>query len=142
MSKQLYSIIIIIGLLIGLTACKADQTKNNPNDQTSISTIGYTDISPSDAYQLLKNKSNVIFLDVRTPAEVAGGTVEGATVIDYRADGFNDEVAVLDRNASYIVYCRSGGRSSKASKIMEGLGFKNVQNMEGGYTAWSNLEKN
>jgi hypothetical protein len=36
----------------------------------------------------------------------------------------------------YLVYCATGIRGAAATQIMINLGFKNVQNMAGGITAW------
>ena len=67
--------------------------------------------------------------------------IEKADTLNFRSAAFKDRVAQLDRDKSYVVYCRSGKRSASASKIMEDLGFKNVKNMEGGYLAWEEKHK-
>ncbi len=43
----------------------------------------------------------------------------------------------IDKNKSYIVYCRSGARSAKASYYLSQNGFKNVYNLEGGISGYS-----
>ena len=88
-----------------------------------------------------QGKPRVMFLDVRTPAEIAKGKIAGALEIDYRADGFEEKVKDLDKDIDYVVYCKSGGRSAKAQAIMKNNGFINTYNMTGGYTAW-NSSKN
>jgi phage shock protein E len=67
-----------------------------------------------------------VLLDVRTPAEHAAGHVAGALLIDVTAPDFADRVAELDRDARYLVYCRSGNRSKDAIAIMAGLGFTDL----------------
>ena len=64
-----------------------------------------------------------LILDVRTPAEVAEGHLEGALFVDFMADDFREKVAELDKSADYIVHCRSGNRSGQAVVIMAELGF-------------------
>jgi adenylyltransferase/sulfurtransferase len=44
----------------------------------------------------------------------------------------------LDKNAEIVIHCKSGGRSQKASEFLAQNGFKNVSNLAGGITAWSN----
>jgi len=78
----------------------------------------------------------VVILDVRTPSETANGIVEGAMKIDVLNSSFVDEIAKLDKEKTYVVYCKSGGRSVRAAKKMLKAGFTNVVNVEGGYTAW------
>ncbi len=49
-----------------------------------------------------------------------------------------NEIATLDKNATYAVYCRSGNRSGQAVKVMQDAGFTNVFNMNGGVIDWAN----
>ena len=62
-------------------------------------------------------------LDIRTPAEVAEGKLEGSIVVDYRDANFAELICKLDKSADYIIYCRSGGRVSEAIPLMRELGF-------------------
>ena len=80
---------------------------------------------------------NTIVLDVRTPGEVAEGTIDGAGTIDYNGNEFEAKVAQLDKTKTYYVYCRSGGRSSNAVEYMQEQGFTNVHNVLGGYNAYT-----
>lgn len=71
-------------------------------------------------------------IDVRTPDEYASGHVDGAVNIDWEGATFADEVAALDKNGTYLLYCRSGNRAGQAKAAMEQMGFTNVTNL-GGY---------
>jgi rhodanese-related sulfurtransferase len=42
----------------------------------------------------------------------------------------------LDRDKTYLLYCRSGNRSGRALALMKKLGFKRVTHMFGGVVAW------
>jgi phage shock protein E len=83
-------------------------------------------------------ESGVVTLDVRTPGEFAEGYIEGARLIDFQSGNFENEIATLDKNATYAVYCRSGNRSGQAVKVMQDAGFANVFNMNGGVIEWVN----
>jgi rhodanese-related sulfurtransferase len=83
-------------------------------------------------------ESGVVTLDVRTPGEFAEGYIEGARLIDFQSGNFENEIATLDKNATYAVYCRSGNRSGQAVKVMKDAGFSNVFNMNGGVIEWAN----
>jgi len=83
-------------------------------------------------------EAGVITLDVRTPSEFAEGFIEGARLIDFQSGNFENEIATLDKNATYAVYCRSGNRSGQAVKVMQDAGFTNVFNMNGGVIDWAN----
>jgi len=65
-------------------------------------------------------------IDVRTPAELLDGMVLGAMNIDLQASDFRARIAQLDRDAKYLVYCRTGNRSAQAAAIMADLGFTDV----------------
>jgi len=97
------------------------------------------DITPEEAFALIENnRGNPDFaiLDVRTPEEFADGYIEGAINLDYQAENFSGELSKLDKNKTYLVYCRSGKRSAGALNIMAELGFREVYNMTGGIIDW------
>lgn len=83
-------------------------------------------------------EAGVVTLDVRTPGEFAEGYIEGARLIDFQSGNFENEIATLDKTATYAVYCRSGNRSGQAVKVMMDAGFTNVFNMNGGVIDWAN----
>ena len=83
-------------------------------------------------------EAGVITFDVRTPGEFMGGYIEGAKNIDFQSGNFENEIAALDKNATYAVYCRSGNRSGQAVKVMHDAGFHNVYNLNGGVIDWAN----
>ncbi|MEZ4453056.1 MAG: MBL fold metallo-hydrolase [Nannocystaceae bacterium] len=73
-------------------------------------------------------------VDVREPAELASGKIEGAdnvplATVKGAAEGW-------DRQQPIVTVCRSGGRSGRAALELEGLGFTRVASMAGGMMAW------
>ena len=75
--------------------------------------------------------------DVRRQDEVDNGVVQSDVVhYDFFGADFKDNVAELDKDETYYVYCHAGGRSAKTVKMMQEMGFKNVFNVEGGITKW------
>jgi len=77
-------------------------------------------------------------MDVRTAGEVAQGYIQGATVFaDINAANFQEELNKLDKSKPYLVYCKSGGRSSRAAQMMVDAGFTNVYNLNGGISNWT-----
>jgi|SRR3989338_4433704 len=92
-------------------------------------------ISPKEAIGYIED-SNVIVIDVRTPAEFEGGHIGGALNIDIGSMSFADKLNELDKNEKYIINCQMGGRSARATSLMSEIGFSNVMNLEGGITAW------
>ena len=76
-------------------------------------------------------------LDVRTPEEFADGHLEGAVLVDFYDADFADQLAALDPDVPYLLYCRSGNRSGETLGVMEQLGFTSVANVDGGIIAWA-----
>ena len=77
-----------------------------------------------------------MILDVRTPEEFSEGHIDGAVMLDFYRDDFADELAKLDPDVPYVLYCRSGNRSGQALAMMDALGFTEVDDVEGGVINW------
>lgn len=92
------------------------------------------DIPVATAKEMV-DADTIAIIDVRTLDEYQQGHIEDATNIDYYGDDFDEQIDKLPKDKTYMVYCRSGGRSAKAMKIMQDKGFA-VYNVEGGITAW------
>jgi rhodanese-related sulfurtransferase len=82
------------------------------------------------------NKDNVVILDVRTPEEFNAGYIPGAKLINYKDSTFAQQINALNKNKHYLVYCKSGNRSNKTVQHMLNNGFKNVRQLEDGYSKW------
>lgn len=80
---------------------------------------------------------DLVVLDVRTPDEFAEGHLAGAVLVDFHDADFADQLAALDPDVPYLVYCRSGSRSGQTLGIMERLGFRSAVDVDGGIIAWS-----
>lgn len=91
-------------------------------------------INVQKAKELIQNGATVV--DVRTADEYNEGHVEGSLNIDVFEPTFTQEIKALDPQKTYVVYCRSGGRSSRAAAMMHDAGFGDVKNLDGGYMAW------
>ena len=98
-------------------------------------------ISPEEAKGMV-GRSDVLFLDVREPPEVAAsGKVPGAVavprgLVEFRADPASPlHDAAFDRGKTVIAYCASGGRSALVGKTLKDMGYGNVRNL-GGFKAW------
>jgi len=82
-------------------------------------------------------KDNFQVLDVRSSTELRNdGEIEGNINIDFFSSDFAEKVSKLDKEKSYLVYCRSGNRSAQACKIMGKQGFNHLYNLAGGIGAW------
>lgn len=82
--------------------------------------------------QLAETLSNGDYklIDVREHDELLEtGFVPGA--LHHPMSTFDSEVDTLDKDETYLVICRAGGRSAKVQQYMQGLGYKAI-NVAGG----------
>jgi phage shock protein E len=123
-------------LLTGLaTACNQQPSQpaatTAPTTAAPAATAPIAAINTPAAKQLLAKPTTEV-LDVRTPVEFVTGHLAQARNLNVNNDDFAQQVAQLDTSKTYVVYCRSGKRSSKAADIMYQHGFRHVVN-GGGY---------
>ena len=97
--------------------------------QSSTSEGGAIVNASAEEFKKGMHGENVILIDVRTPDEVSQGMIEGAQDIDIYSPNFAKRIAELDTNKTVYVYCRSGGRSSRAAQQMKEIGFKKIYNL-------------
>lgn len=89
------------------------------------------EINVEEAKKRIKNDKKIVILDVRTPEEFAEEHLPGAINIDIYVDDFEEMIRRLERTKTYLVHCKSGGRSRAAVELMEELGFTDVTNIVG-----------
>lgn len=102
----------------------------------SSSTAALETVSPETAATIIADDSAEVVLDIRTPEEYDQGIIEGAVNIDFYEPTFADDLDALDKDAHYVVYCRSGNRSGQAMSTFADLGFTNVTEISGGIASW------
>ncbi|MBT8166696.1 MAG: rhodanese-like domain-containing protein [Acidimicrobiia bacterium] len=95
-------------------------------------------VSASDAAAVLDDRApEVVLLDVRTPEEFNEVRVPGSINVDFYAADFASQLDTLSKDVPYVVYCRSGNRSSQTMDIMRDLGFTEVWDVDGGIISWN-----
>ena len=118
-------IVVAILFVIFLWSCKS-------TDQQS----PIKKLDPSEFRDQIAQLGNEQLVDLRTPAEVNDGFIPQAQFIDFLNDDFESFITSLDKNKPIMVYCASGGRSGKASKILAKNGFNEIYDLKGGFSAW------
>lgn len=132
---MLCSFLTAIGLAALVSGCAGGTKSVTPNDSEAV----FGDITPEDAAALIekhRGDDRFAIIDVRTAEEFEEGHIAGAKNIDYYKNIFRESITKLNPTYTYLVYCRSGNRSSSALKIMKELGFLNVWNLKGGIKGW------
>jgi len=81
---------------------------------------------------------DVQLIDVRSAKEYNNGHIDDAVNIDISdKENFKQEVNKLDKSKPIYIYCHVGGRSNRASKVLETIGFVEIYDFSGGWKAWS-----
>jgi rhodanese-related sulfurtransferase len=101
--------------------------------QRFIPAKGIKNISTAELKNELKIKGKQ-FIDVRTPNEFKTNHINGFKNIPLFE--LHKRANELSKDKEVFVICQSGMRSSKASKVLKKLGFKNITNVKGGMSAW------
>ena len=96
---------------------------------------GVPNLSPAEAVTLI-NRSNAFVLDVRDEAEFTSGHIADATNIPL-AD-LEARIGELKKyqNKAVLVNCQKGMRAAKACDILRKAEFSQVNNLQGGLSAW------
>ncbi len=120
--------IFIIGVLVTIVS-----------STTVIASDKYSDVTVKKAVEMINQTSEeapLVILDVRTKGEFDSGHINDAINIDVKSASFKEKLSKLDKDKTYLVYCRSGKRSTRAQNIMKELHFKKAINILGGFIAW------
>lgn len=131
----LFYLVILSPLIISNCSNKRINTMTNEEAQISLR------LSSQEASDLIKrNVRNKDFniLDVRTNKEYISGHIERSIMIDFNSETFANNLQGLDKNKTYLIYCRSGNRSGKALLLMKEMGFMRVYEIKGGMNDWVN----
>ncbi len=96
-------------------------------------------VSVETVKDAIDKREDVLVIDVRTPDEFREGHLPGVLLLplqDLRYQPERTEMTLADKEKTMYLYCRSGGRSGQAVKILQNLGYTRVYSMNGGILAW------
>jgi len=97
-------------------------------------------VSPKDALDQFAS-GKAVLLDVREPMEweqhIEGSVQVPRGVLEFAADPTSPQhKPELDPSRRVIVYWRSGARGALAALTLKTMGYENVANLVGGFSAW------
>lgn len=96
----------------------------------------FRQITMDEAVSVMKEESDYIILDVRTPEEFKEKHIPDAINIPNETIGTEEIPELPDKEQLILVYCRSGNRSKQASKKLAELGYTNIVEF-GGINDWT-----
>jgi rhodanese-related sulfurtransferase len=130
-----------------LTACAAPATDqmaaNTAETQAAQATATETSdeaedvqvITAQKAKQIMDNEQGATIVDVREPDEFSEGHIAGAKLLPLGSLKKLAATELPDLDATILVYCRSGARSSMGAQVLASMGYTHVLDM-GGVISW------
>ena len=130
--RQILLFAALAASLALLAGCTLSKTKKDAEDMSD--KVAYHKISAEEAYEMMASQK-VMVVDVRTREEYDGGHIENAVLVPNESIGSEMPEALPDKEATLLVYCRSGRRSKDAAQKLLALGYQSVYDF-GGVIDW------
>ena len=130
--RQILLFALLAASLALLSGCALSKTKKDTEDTAE--KAAYHKISAEEAYEMMASQE-VVVVDVRTREEYDGGHIENAVLVPNESIGSEMPEALPDKEATLLIYCRSGRRSKDAAQKLLSLGYQNVYDF-GGVIDW------
>ncbi len=124
-----FKIALILVVSFNILSCAQNKKSDDEKSMETIELISLVEIE--------KAAVTIQLIDVRTPEEYANGYIKNAKNINFNDDDFIEQMSKLDKNKPVYVYCKLGGRSSKAAIQLKEAGFVKIYNFKGGMKQWS-----
>ena len=123
--------IVTMSLMMFFVSCQAQGPSKNAEGKTI-----KNEVLDAASYKEKIKENGIQFVDVRTPGEHNAGHIDGSINIDFTSPNFKEQIAKLDKTKPVAIYCASGNRSGRASKVMLEMGFVEIYDLAGGYGRW------
>jgi rhodanese-related sulfurtransferase len=94
----------------------------------------YVGVTPMEVHQMLMDKRDFVFLDVRTPGEYERQRLPGATTVPLGS--LRGRLGELPKDKPIITFCEISLRGYEAALILRHAGFEDVRVMDGGVVMW------
>ena len=120
--------------VFAFSACQTASTQKAENSPVGNASGEIKQITVAEAKQAVDAKE-AQFIDVRTTGEYSGGHAPKAA--NFPLDALEKDLAKLDKDQPVYVICQTGKRSQKGAEILQKAGFKNIYNINGGTSAWT-----
>lgn len=123
--KKLIIIAIVLAVIPSLGGCGEGTEPPEPT---------YTDLSPAEAKALIDENPDLVIIDVSP--HYNSGHIPGAIHYYLGDRSLDDAIPMLDKNATYLVYCHVDSVAIRGAQKLIDAGFKKVYRLEGNYGAW------
>jgi molybdopterin/thiamine biosynthesis adenylyltransferase/rhodanese-related sulfurtransferase len=110
--------------------CGIPQADAEAAKELEVPTITATELKTK-----IDRKDKFVLVDVREPFEYDISRIPGSKLIPLGE--LPARLSELDSADDIVLHCKVGGRSAKALRILQEAGFRKLNNLQGGITAWS-----
>lgn len=138
--QSVYAFLIIAALLF--ISCGDDEKQvesNNLQQSDTLANIPPDTVSVNEMERLM-NEPGYIVLDVRTPEEHEAENIENTLNVNFESGEFAENIQMLDKDKTYLIYCKTDIRSGLAKEIMDKMKFKTIV-VKGGIEEWKSQNK-
>ncbi len=95
----------------------------------------FENVGNSNFIKLMEDENNIL-LDIRSQEEFDKIHIRGAKLIEFGQYDFEDILLKMDKDKTYLLYCRSGRRTAYTMDLMKIYGFNTVYNLKEGLIKW------
>ena len=128
-------LLMMLGTAVACGGTTTTTTSAEPNVSADLSEVlDLADTIDVATVASVKDRDDVVVLDVREQWEYDEGHIPGVTLIPMGEVA--NRLSEIPTDKSVIVTCRSGNRSGQITDFLRQQGFDNVHNMDGGILAW------
>jgi len=128
-------LIAVLASCLLLSACGGGAGGAGGEEAEAQTPASWRTISAEEAMQIMSDTPGFILVDVRTEQEYQEAHIEGAILIPSGDIETLAESMLPDKDATILIYCRSGGRSAGAAATLAGMGYTNIYDF-GGIMSW------
>lgn len=107
--------------------------QGQPNQQQAKEVLA--SYSPTEALNLIKQRPDLLIVDVRSPQELQQGKIQNSVLVPFWNIMKGEHTLPKDR--PLLLVCAVGGRSYGAMQILARQGYKELYNLKGGMSAWA-----
>jgi rhodanese-related sulfurtransferase len=133
--KRLWWLLFAL-VMVGLVACGGSEANLEAvvADPAEAETLSLPDMVDVQTVAEIKDRDDVLVLDVREQWEYDAGHIPGVTLLPMGE--IPGRMSEIPTDQTVILTCRSGNRSGQVADFLRQQGYENVHNMSGGILEW------
>jgi rhodanese-related sulfurtransferase len=141
--KRIFALGLLLGLLLITNGCSGDKGAESaaaPAQPASAAQVApatgniFKTLSPKEAQAMIASRPDLLVVDLREPAELKEGYIEGSVLIPVSA--LSSGAKSLPSNQPLLLVCAVGGRSYGVGRYFSLKGYPEIYSLQGGINNW------